>query len=199
MKSDMGILDTPGGVAKKPVDKNSTVSAPGHNPVAKVKSRLTINLPEDCIPVLSQDDLVSPIGRMNLSPCYVAKETSKVAGKFEMANLCQKKSLGSKETPIPVGDTTPKAFLEAGQVVQKPATNKLSSKILNGNEQTTIHIGDRTPKVESVGKAHEVKITGVSNFKDRQNLLSQNVEEVYNNNMHHEACQLFKAECSAQL
>jgi hypothetical protein len=34
--------------------------------------------------------------------------------------------------------------------VQKPATKKLSSNILNGNEQTTIHIGDTTPKVESV-------------------------------------------------
>jgi hypothetical protein len=42
-------------------------------PVAKVKSRLNIRLPENDVPGLCQSDLISPIGRMNLSPAPVVK------------------------------------------------------------------------------------------------------------------------------
>jgi hypothetical protein len=42
-------------------------------PVAKVKSRLNIRLPENDVPDLCQSDLISPIGRMNLSPAPVVK------------------------------------------------------------------------------------------------------------------------------
>jgi hypothetical protein len=38
------------------------------HPVAKFKSRLTLHLPENRAPDLCQSDLISPIGRLSLSP-----------------------------------------------------------------------------------------------------------------------------------
>ena len=46
----------------------SPLAAPEMHPLVKVKSRLTIQLPESHPGTLGQSDLVSPIGRMNLSP-----------------------------------------------------------------------------------------------------------------------------------
>jgi hypothetical protein len=39
------------------------------HPVAKVKSRLSLHVPDNADTVFCQSDLISPIGRMNLSPC----------------------------------------------------------------------------------------------------------------------------------
>ena len=46
------------------------VFAPGPQlaPLAKVRSRLTVQLPVGCQQDISQADLISPIGRINLSP-----------------------------------------------------------------------------------------------------------------------------------
>jgi hypothetical protein len=38
------------------------------HPVANFKSRLTLHLPENRAPDLCQSDLISPIGRLSLSP-----------------------------------------------------------------------------------------------------------------------------------
>jgi hypothetical protein len=39
------------------------------HPVAKVKSRLSLHVPDNADTIFCQSDLISPIGRMNLSPC----------------------------------------------------------------------------------------------------------------------------------
>ena len=44
-------------------------SAPEMHHVAKVKSRLSLHVPDNADTIFCQSDLISPIGRMNLSPC----------------------------------------------------------------------------------------------------------------------------------
>jgi hypothetical protein len=43
-------------------------AAPQIHPLRKVMSRLSLHLPENNVPGPCQSDLISPIGRLNLSP-----------------------------------------------------------------------------------------------------------------------------------
>ncbi|XP_051213680.2 uncharacterized protein [Lolium perenne] len=111
--TDLGHLDTPVALASKHVVQDSNITAPKMHPVAKFKSRLTLHLPENRAPDLCQSDLISPIGRLSLSPSARVKEASKVQVTSAIQKLVSKPSEGSKEAPIRVGDTTPKTILKA--------------------------------------------------------------------------------------
>ncbi|XP_051201872.1 uncharacterized protein [Lolium perenne] len=98
---------------------NSTISpaigclAPQIHPLRKVMSRLSLHLPENNVPGPCQSDLISPIGRLNLSPSRGGMDAMKVPATTSMQNILPKASDGSKQAPIPVGDTTPEAILKA--------------------------------------------------------------------------------------
>ncbi|KAM0918182.1 hypothetical protein ACQ4PT_008815 [Festuca glaucescens] len=103
--------DTPVAFASNAFTKNWNITALEMQPVVKVKSRLALHLPENCSSGFCQTDLISPIGRMSLSPSCVGKEGSKVAEVPMMDKVLPKTSKGSKKAPITIADTTLKANL----------------------------------------------------------------------------------------
>ncbi|KAM0879775.1 hypothetical protein ACQ4PT_034002 [Festuca glaucescens] len=109
--TDVRFLDTPVALPGDASVKNSNITAPEMHPLAKVKTRLSLHVPDNPDTGFCQSDLISPIGRMNLSPCPGGKEGTKVEGIPLVKKCAANKLKGSKQAPIPVADTTPKAVL----------------------------------------------------------------------------------------
>ncbi|CAM0948324.1 unnamed protein product [Alopecurus aequalis] len=89
----------------------AAAAAPEPPVIRKVMSKLSIRVPEGCQEDFCQADLISPIGRIHLTPLSDGKVFSKADTHTAGNNLHLKSFEGSKETPIAVGGTTPKAIL----------------------------------------------------------------------------------------
>nr|XP_051222000.1 uncharacterized protein LOC127340269 [Lolium perenne] len=127
-------------------------------------SRLSLHLPENNVPGPCQSDLISPIGRLNLSPSRGGMDAMKVPATTSMQNILPKASDGSKQAPIPVGDTTPEAILKAdaspGVTITGTSSFKDKQKELaaKGNDvyNRTVH-----PRSSHVSKSMKIGVGGL--------------------------------------
>lgn len=171
-------------------DMNSNSIAPAMHPVAKVKSRLKLCVPakEGSDSGLCQADLISPIGRINLSPFPIGKEEAKPLGNSDVHVGFVNALKGSQKAPIPVGDTTPKAILDK-KIEFSPEVTITGSSISKDrpNHTAAISFGENIPNVKldrKVENSPEVTIIGTSSFKDRQNQLARDADAMYNQTVH---------------
>lgn len=169
---------------------NSNNTAPAMHHVAKVKSRLKLCVPqkEGVNSGFCQADLISLIGRINLSPFPVGKKEAKPLGNSDLHISFANAQKGSQKAPIPVGDTTPKAILDK-KIVFSPEVTITGSSISKDrpNHTAAISFGEKIPNVildRKVENSPEVTIIGTLSFKDRQNQLARDADVVYNQTGH---------------
>ena len=126
----------------------SPLAAPEMHPLVKVKSRLTIQLPESHPGTLGQSDLVSPIGRMNLSPQPVnnASLFSTHSLKFFLF-LC---NLHVCFLFLFFVSLLFFSVQDHAKVLLNPVTQNMFAKNSKGSQQAPIPVGDTTPTAPTV-------------------------------------------------
>ena len=125
----------------------SPLAAPEMHPLVKVKSRLTIQLPESHPGTLGQSDLVSPIGRMNLSPQPVNNASLLATHSLKFLFLC---NLHVCFLFLFFVSLLFFSVQDHAKVLLNPVTQNMFAKNSKGSQQAPIPVGDTTPTAPTV-------------------------------------------------